>query len=134
METNNIFIVVNLASGKDEPVLDIIKRVFNGSKQTPTIYVTKEHDDLAQIIRTALPNTDLIAVYGGDGSVTQSAAALIGTNKPLAIIPGGTANILSKELNIPQDIEEALILIRDGKFELKTIDTGVVNERPFYCG
>ena len=78
-----------------------------------------------------LGDADLIAVYGGDGSVTEAASALIGSETPLAIIPGGTANVLSKELNIPQDTETALIMIRDGRFELKTIDTGLVNDLTF---
>lgn len=38
---------------------------------------------------------------------------------------------MAKELSIPQDAEVALRLIRDGDYQLKRIDTGVVNDRPF---
>jgi diacylglycerol kinase (ATP) len=131
VDKKNIFVVINPSSGKDEPVLEIISRVFKNSDQQPTVHVLTENEDPAEVIRRALPEADLIAVYGGDGSVTKAAAALINSRKPLAIIPGGTANVLSKELGIPQGVEEALILINDGNYQLRTIDTGLVNNKPF---
>jgi diacylglycerol kinase (ATP) len=131
VNNKHIFFIINPSSGKDEPVMDIINQVFSDEAQRIKTHVLKETEDLAEIVKQALKNADLIAVYGGDGTITQAAAALIGTGKPLAIIPGGTANVVSKELNIPQDTEEALLLLRDGGFQFVTIDTGLVNDQPF---
>lgn len=123
--------VINPGAGQDEPIMEIIGRVFHDSGRQLTVRVLEEGEQASDLIREALPKTDLVAVYGGDGSVTEAAAALIGTGIPLAIIPGGTANVLAKELGIPQDTETASKLIRHEQYQLKTIDTGLVNNRPF---
>lgn len=131
MEINHIFFIINPSAGKNEPVEESIREIFNGSDQKVTLHVLKKDENAADIARAALTGAGVIAVYGGDGTVTEVASALINTNMPLAIIPGGTANVLSKELGIPQDIEDALTYLYEGKYQLKTIDTGTVNGRPF---
>ena len=51
---------------------------------------------------------DLLAVSGGDGTVVETMAALIGKNIPLAIFPAGTGNLLSVNLGLPKSIPEAV--------------------------
>ncbi len=51
---------------------------------------------------------DLLAVSGGDGTVIEAMAALIGTNIPLAIFPAGTGNLLSINLGLPRSAPEAV--------------------------
>ena len=131
MEIDHIFFIINPSAGKHEPILQNIADVFKDSPLKTTVHVLKKDQDAAEITRMASQPGTLIAIYGGDGSVTEAAAALINTPVPLAIIPGGTANVLSKELNIPQDVEAALNLLKDGNYEFTTIDTGTVNGRPF---
>lgn len=128
---SRIYFIINPSAGQQEPIFEIFGRVFNDTEHQITVHVLEQGQHAANIIRQIIDTTDLVAVYGGDGTVTEVASELIGTNIPLAIIPGGTANVLSKELGIPQDAESAMALIRDGNFELKKTDTGLVNNRPF---
>ncbi len=44
--------------------------------------------------------TDIVAVAGGDGTVTKVARRLIGTDLPIAVLPLGTANNIAKTLGI----------------------------------
>ncbi|MDR6944778.1 diacylglycerol/lipid kinase family protein [Mucilaginibacter pocheonensis] len=131
MKTGKLFILINPAAGKNEPILETINEVFKDSGLELNVHILAENEDPAALVSEAAQNTDVVAIYGGDGSVTAASGALIGTDTPLAIIPGGTANVMAKELSIPQDAEVALRLIRDGNYQLKRIDTGVVNDRPF---
>jgi diacylglycerol kinase (ATP) len=131
MEFNHIYLIINPSAGQKEPVLEIIGRVFHGIEKRLHIHLLEEGEKVSDIVLEAIGHTDVIAIYGGDGSVTEAAAPLIGKSMPLAIIPGGAANVLAKGLGIPQDTETALKLLRDGQVALRTIDTGLVNNYPF---
>lgn len=74
-------------------------------------------------------NPAVVAVCGGDGTVSEAAAALLGTDVPLMILPAGTSNVLAVELGIPFEIERAVRLITEG--EPKTVRAGIANGRPF---
>ena len=71
----------------------------------------------------------VVAVCGGDGTVSEAAAALLGTETPLVILPGGTSNVLAVELGIPFDLEKASRLILEGSPRI--VRAGIANGRPF---
>ena len=50
---------------------------------------------------------DLVAVAGGDGTVSEAAAALAGSDVPLAILPAGTANVVAREYGVGTTPEAA---------------------------
>ncbi|UOE52498.1 diacylglycerol kinase family lipid kinase [Mucilaginibacter sp. SMC90] len=131
MKFKHIHFIINPASGKEEPILSFINRVFADSKTDWDVSLTKKNCSAGQIAKSLIGKTDLVAVYGGDGCVTAAAAALHGTQLPIAIIPGGTANVMAKDLGVPLDTLAALELIKSGKHQVKAIDMGLVNGEPF---
>jgi diacylglycerol kinase family enzyme len=54
---------------------------------------------------------DLILVCGGDGTINEVVCGMARSAVPLAVLPGGTANGLARELRIPLDIEAAAQMI-----------------------
>ena len=50
---------------------------------------------------------DLIIACGGDGTINEVINGIVPGNTPLAILPGGTANIAAKELGLPGNIVRA---------------------------
>lgn len=50
---------------------------------------------------------DLIIAAGGDGTINEVVNGLVGTHVPLAILPGGTANVLAVEIEIGTGITRA---------------------------
>jgi diacylglycerol kinase family enzyme len=50
---------------------------------------------------------DLIVVAGGDGTINEAAEGMLHSAVPLAILPGGTANVLAKEIGLGTRIERA---------------------------
>lgn len=53
---------------------------------------------------------DVVAVAGGDGTLGEAAEALLGTGVPVAILPGGTTNVVAREYGVADlaRAEEAL--------------------------
>jgi len=86
--------------------------------------------DATDIVRGFLGRgIDLVAVCGGDGTISEAACGLIGSDVPLAILPGGTSNVLALELGIPRALGRAEALLRDGTPE--SIRFGHADGRPF---
>ena len=131
MEFKHIHFIINPSSGKEEPILSYINSVFMESGIDWDISVTKKDKTAGDIARTLIDKTDLVVVYGGDGSITEVAGALHGTNTPMAIVPGGTANVLAKELGIPIESVAALEMLNSNNYQVKAIDMGMVNDQPF---
>jgi len=71
-----------------------------------------------------------LVVAGGDGSLASVAAPAAHAGLRLAIIPTGTANDLARELEIPQDPEEACELASKGT-RTRPLDIGRMGDRPF---
>lgn len=120
-----IKLIINPASGQDYPILAVANRVFSEHKIAWEPLVTMQDGDAAKFAENAVATqAEAVMVYGGDGTVVEVAEALYKTNIPLGIIPGGTANVLSKELAIPQDPESALRIFVTGDSEQKAVDMG----------
>jgi len=131
MPFKTIHFIINPASGQQEPILSYLNSAFADTGIDWEIRVTKKADDAPRIAGELVGKTDLVAVYGGDGSVAQVAQVLRGTGTPMAIIPGGTANVVSKELGIPQPAPQALELLKGDAFEVIQMDMAEVNGVPF---
>ncbi len=132
MQLERIHVVINPAAGQDEPVLGTLNSVFRSAGVDWDVSITKAAGDAAtQARKAAEEGADVVAAYGGDGTVAEVASGLMGTDVPLAILPGGTANAMSSELNIPQQLRPAAELICNEHALVRKIDMGEANGRHF---
>jgi len=128
-----VHIIVNPASGQDRPVLSILNDAFRDTGVEWEVLVTKDSGDGRRYAEAALAaGVDAVAVYGGDGTVGEVAGALAGTDVPLAIFPGGTANVMSVELGIPSDLSAACALVSHGTGVVRAIDVGRMGDQNQY--
>jgi YegS/Rv2252/BmrU family lipid kinase len=57
---------------------------------------------------------DAIAVYGGDGTMMQTVEGMRPCDIPLGLIPGGTGNLLARNLGLPQRLRDAALVVATG--------------------
>ena len=105
-------IIINPAAGKNEYILNKINAVFSGTDIEWDARITHKFGDATRITKEAVTNgVDLVAGYGGDGTQLEVANGVVGTDVPMAILPGGTGNAMAFEMNVPRDLTQAASLI-----------------------
>jgi YegS/Rv2252/BmrU family lipid kinase len=127
-----IHVVINPASGQPKPVLHTLNSVFRAAGVDWDVSITKESGEGHRFAREAVAaGADVVAAFGGDGTVMEVASALMGEGVPVAILPGGTANVMSVELGIPNDLEAAARIASDPSSQIQAVDVGQVGDRTF---
>jgi YegS/Rv2252/BmrU family lipid kinase len=127
-----IHVIINPISGQPQPVLYTLNSVFHAAGVNWDVSVTHAGGDAYRAAKTAASQgVDVVAVYGGDGTVLEAATGLLGTTTPLAILPGGTANILSVELGIPHDLAAATQIACREDSPVRKVDLGQSGKRFF---
>jgi YegS/Rv2252/BmrU family lipid kinase len=72
---------------------------------------------------------DAVIAGGGDGTISAVAAALVGSDTPLGVLPLGTLNHFAKDLGIPLDLADAAKVIAANN--PRPIDLARVNDQIF---
>jgi len=83
--------------------------------------------DLAR--ESAERGDDLVLAVGGDGTVNETAAGLLGSRTTLGIVPAGSGNGLARTLGIARDARTALAQLASGV--RRRIDVGRINGELF---
>ena len=132
-----IHVVANPMSGPDETPLDAIEAHLSRCDAETTLHRVSDDAGPAELARRALAaGADAVIAVGGDGTVLGVAEALMDTDVALGILPQGSANVMAKELGIPEDLEAALRLVTgpDGRFrqvDAATVSVGQGDDQPF---
>jgi diacylglycerol kinase (ATP) len=130
--SRRIQIIINPGSGQPKPILHTLNAVFRPKGIDWDISLTKKSGDAERFARQAAESgADVVAAFGGDGTVMEVARGLIGLKTAMAILPGGTANLMSVELGIPKDLAKAAEIAADENSQIETIDVGKVRDGYF---
>lgn len=132
-ETRRPAVVVNPTKILDGPaVKKQVIDAFTGAGWAEPLWIetTEEDPGYGQTKQALEQGADLVCALGGDGTVRVVASALVGEGVPLGILPGGTGNLLARQLEMDLDsIDEALAVVIEG--EDMTIDVGELElQRP----
>lgn len=87
-----------------------------------------EFDPKEDLSRQVSPQARIV-VAGGDGSVEFIVRKFADTQHPVGIVPLGTFNNLARALGLPDDLDDAIEIARDGK--TRAITLGRVNDHIF---
>ncbi len=73
---------------------------------------------------------ELVVAVGGDGTLNEVAAPLVGTTTTLGLVPCGSGDGLGRNLGIHGSLSHALEILRTGV--PRVIDTGLAAGHPFF--
>lgn len=127
-------IIVNPISGTQNKknVTEKINKYLDRNKYDYRIIATQHAGHATEIAAQAVSEEiDLVIAVGGDGTINETARALVHTPTTLGIIPCGSGNGLARHLQIPMDIRKAIEIINNGTIE--QIDYGRINDIPYFC-
>lgn len=128
----SIEVIVNTGSGsvECEAIEKRLTELFAENGAAATIHLAKGGAEIIELAKKAAQGDALVVVAGGgDGTVSAVASEIYKTDKTLGVLPLGTLNNFSKDLQIPQDLAEAVKIIREN--HTREIDVGEVNGRIF---
>jgi diacylglycerol kinase (ATP) len=106
-----IHVVINPASGKDEPIINTLNDVFHQHGVDWEVSITKKYGDATAQAKAAIATgADLVVGYGGDGTQHEIANAVMssGSKVSMGILPGGTGNGFAREMGIPKTLRPAV--------------------------
>lgn len=128
----SVHVIVNPAPSRRIPLLAILNQAFRDAGIRWDISITHGTGDGSDLARKAVEaGAEVVAVYGGDGTVMEVAAGLLGTDVPMLILAGGTGNLVAAELRLPNQLERACELITGTTFTSRRIDAGMIGDHPF---
>lgn len=125
MPRSEITVVVNPTKVDLDDVRETLNEVARSAGlPEPTFVETTEDDPGFGQTRAAVENgATLVCALGGDGTVRAVAQELVGTGVPLGLLPGGTGNLLARNVGGHVDpMEDAARVAFTGRD--RTIDVG----------
>lgn len=133
MREAHAFVVLNPVAGTTDPdrLEGRISRQFESAGWTLEIHRTEKNEEVSQIVKEAIEQKpDMVVAVGGDGTASQVAEGLVGTEVPLGLIPAGTGNVLARDLEIPLMSQRAIRLLV-GPHKIRVIDALRMEDRHF---
>jgi YegS/Rv2252/BmrU family lipid kinase len=128
-----VFVIINAGSGTESDNDALIKKVqeeFAAHDLEAGIKLAKSGEELVQFAKEAAgSDCEIMVAGGGDGTISAVAEEAIKAGKILGVLPLGTLNHFSRDLNIPPVLAEAVSVIANGR--AAEIDVGEVNGRIF---
>ena len=127
------FLVFNPSAGmgrKSKSVVETVLRQF--ARQGIDVAPSPTDPDgsvMTQVRELVREKPDLMVAWGGDGTIHEVVNGLFGSKIPLGVIPGGTANVLARELKIPFHPSDAIRVI--AKQKPRSISVGQADQRYF---
>lgn len=135
--TQRLRLIVNPISGtrsgqaKQSLAAQLEAKLREAGFDVDTVFTTGS-GDATRLARQAIEHRfDGVIACGGDGTINETATAMIDAPIPMGIIPAGSGNGLARHMAIPMEPLDAAGVI--AARNITDCDFGSVNSRPFFC-
>lgn len=124
-------LVVNAHSRKGEDLFEAAREKLTHAGITLlAAYPVRDPSTLYDHVKRAVQDgAPMVIVGGGDGSMSGTVDALVGSDCVFAVLPLGTANSFARTLNLPLDLDGAVDVIAHGR--RRRIDLGMIDDDYF---
>ncbi len=113
------------------PLLELTRAFMRDHAPQAKLVLTERARHANELARQAVNDgCERVVAIGGDGTLNEVAAALVGTGAVLGLVPCGSGNGLGRHLGIPHPDQFAFDTLRHGR--VHAIDTGTANGIPFF--
>lgn len=133
-QRRRLLVIINpYASTVSDRLRGLVVSALRGS-YTVDALSTERPGHATELCRAAArEGYDAVVAFGGDGTASEAANGLLGTEIPLTCLPGGRANVYCRLLAIPTDLIDAtehLLGLADN-WHARSVDLGRVGGRCF---
>lgn len=133
MNRKRVLVLINPNSGKKnskEYVLDALN-MFSANNYQMEIYLSQKPMDVTRYIEENGERFDVVAVFGGDGTLNEATNGLMKLNhKPIiSYFPTGTMNDFGTNFGLTNDMKQCANIACAGHIE--SFDVGKINSRYF---
>ena len=133
MNRKKVLVLINPNSGKKnskESVLDALN-VFSANNYQMEIYLSQKPMDVTRYIEENGERFDVVAVFGGDGTLNEATNGLMKLkHKPvISYFPTGTMNDFGTNFGLTNDMKQCANIACVGHIE--SFDVGKMNSRYF---
>ena len=118
-------------NAKNPYLLERARAFIRDEALDASVVLTERPRHATELARRAVDDgCDRVVAIGGDGTLNEVAAALVGTPAALGLIPCGSGNGLGRHLGIPGPGRAAFRTLLDGR--IRAIDTAAADGHPFF--
>lgn len=132
LSRSRVTLILNASSGRKDADARIeeIRTRLEPVVSRLVIRPVRNGGEIADTARSAVrEGTDMIVVFGGDGTQSAVAGAIANSGVVMGVLPGGTFNYFARELGVGETLDEALDVLVNGR--TRDWDLGAVNDRIF---
>lgn len=134
-----LLLLVNATASSVTPRRRVVIEAALRADHELEVTETVRRGHAARLARAAArAGTEVVAVLGGDGTVSEAADGLAGTRTALAALPGGSTNVFTRTIGLPDDPVDATATLLEAlrRRAVRPMGLGRVDGRHFlfHCG
>lgn len=110
-----ILFIINPKSGKGRDPQDTVNCIKLNFPQAAWALTTGPRHATELAAKAVSQQYEAVVAVGGDGTINETAQALVNTPTALGVIPGGSGNGFARELRMPLHLQEAVFGLQKAK-------------------